>query len=79
MENSMKVSTEMMKEIAEELRGTCGTLDAKLEERGLSEDDIPQTLLQDLDMDVMCCETCGWWCEPSEMDSEGVCDDCANE
>ena len=75
----MKISTEMMKEIAEELLGTCGTLDEKLAERGFTQDDLPETLLQDLDMEVMLCETCNWWCEASEMTDYGVCGECEDD
>lgn len=75
----MKVSVEMMKEIAEELQGTCDSLDDKLEERGVNIGSVPATLLQDLDMEVMLCSACGWWCEPCELDEEGNCNDCSEE
>jgi hypothetical protein len=66
----------MMQEIAEELRGTCGTLDAALEERGFELDSLPPEMLRELDEAVMLCETCGWWCDSHELNDDNNCNEC---
>lgn len=67
--------------VAENLRGTCQSLDDALQaEFGEDTDisDIAIELLQELDDIVMLCEACGWWCEVSEMSEQDVqiCVDC---
>ncbi|QIG68128.1 hypothetical protein EVB55_193 [Rhizobium phage RHph_Y68] len=54
-------------EISESLRGTCKSLEEVLDfyEMDDAENDIE--FLRDIDDKVFCCETCGWWCEISEV------------
>ncbi len=72
-------TVEMMREIASELQGTCGTLDDKFEERGLDIDIIPAELLDIIDEEVMLCHTCGWWCESYEINDDSNCNECAED
>lgn len=72
----MKPTAEAMAGVAEELMGTCQCLDTVLGENGFDIDDVPIELLSLLDEQVMVCETCGWWCEPCELNEEQVCEDC---
>lgn len=72
-------SPDMIKTIAEELQGTCGTLDHKLGEYGINIDSVPQRILESLDEEVMLCEACGWWCDPHEIDGDGNCNDCSED
>jgi hypothetical protein len=74
-----EITVEIMREIAEELQGTCGTLDAALEVHGIDIDSVPVKLLQEIDEITIECPDCGWWCESSEMNEEGVCKDCSED
>jgi hypothetical protein len=74
-----KPTIEMMREIASELQGTCGSLDTALEERGFDIDAVPAALLDTIDEEVMLCETCGWWCDPYEINDDGNCEDCRED
>ncbi len=69
-------TVEMMREIAEELQGTCGSLDDNLEKRGVDIDLVPAELLDVIDEEVILCETCGWWYESHEVDDDGNCNEC---
>jgi hypothetical protein len=69
------IDRKKMTEIAEELQGTCKTIDDILEAHGLDIGDLSLELAQDLDDITMMCETCGWWCEPFEMEGD-TCQDC---
>lgn len=67
--------------VAERLMGTCKNLDDVVqdvfEDEGLdATSDIDIKLLYELDETVMLCESCGWWCEPVELDDEQICEDC---
>lgn len=63
--------------IAEELRGTCKTLECVLEENDAEGLENSMEFCAQLDDIVFCCESCGWWCETSEMGNEQqVCFDC---
>lgn len=66
--------------LAEQLDGTCSNLDRILsEEHGLELTDIPVELLQLLDDHVLLCSGCGWWKDAGCFDSEGFCDECADQ
>jgi hypothetical protein len=67
-----------IQKVAEELQGTCNTLDSVLEEYGLDVGELTLELCQDLDEITMMCDTCGWWCEPSEMEGD-TCEDCRDD
>jgi hypothetical protein len=64
--------------VADELNGTCRSLDEVLEDRRLDMLLYVQAFLDELDQHAWKCETCDWWCEPSEMcdDDPGYCTDC---
>lgn len=62
------------------LLGTCST------EAGACEAlDIDEGLFNDavfcakLDEKVLCCETCGWWHEPCDIEDNGNCGECNDE
>ena len=62
-----------IQELAAQLCGTCRSLsDAQLNELGLKEDSIDLTIRLEQEGEIFLCDTCGWWCEVSEM-SEGHC------
>ncbi len=69
----------MMVEIAEDLRGTCKSLDEVLITFGLSFDGIPQELLGRLDDEVMECQVCGWWYETHDLNDDQICNECEEE
>lgn len=70
------VTTEIMLDVAEELRGTCSDLDSVLEGRGIDIDSVPSDMLSVLDDQVLLCDVCGWWCESSEVNDDSVCNEC---
>lgn len=61
--------TQKIVEIAENLLGSCDSFDP-----------LPYSLeeLRVLDDITQCCNQCGWWVEPAEID-EGICEDCQEE
>ena len=66
--------------VADNLQGTCRLLDDELEEQfgeGVTVIDLHPSLLEDLDERTMCCEMCGWWCEPDELNHMQECNDCS--
>lgn len=67
-------------EVGERLLGTCGSVDTVIQEvfndESLSVTDLDITLLEELDDITMLCESCGWYCDPGEMNDEQVCEDC---
>jgi hypothetical protein len=72
------VNKEKIIEIAEGLQGTCKSLDDVLEEHGLNIDDVSMEHHQDIAEITEVCETCGWWCEPFEMENS-ICQDCRED
>lgn len=79
MDKKEQPTIEAIQEIAEELRGTCGTLDKALEERGIDFNNVPVALLDALDAIVMCCDWCGWWVESEEINEDCKCRECAED
>ena len=67
-----------VREVAYELQGTCGSLDAILEEADF---DPPIEWFYELDGLVFCCAQCNWWFEQSQMSeiSDWVCVECEEE
>lgn len=61
-----------------DLQGTCNELHGFLERHDAEDliDHIP--FLEYLDNHIFLCDSCGWWCELSEMSDEGVCSDCCS-
>ncbi len=74
-----KPTLEEIPEIAEDLRGTCKTLDDVLEAMGYNIDDMSTDMLASLDDEVMLCDTCGWWIEACEMEDGYECNDCKED
>jgi hypothetical protein len=63
-------------ELAESLLRTCKSLDDELEQSlSVTLDEVSLHMLEILDNEVICCETCGWWVETSEA-TDGECEDC---
>lgn len=76
-ENSAKI-----KQIAETILGTCHSLDTLIgEEFGeeVTMTDLDTRLLQELDDITQECQSCGWWCETSDLNDDQTCSDCAHE
>lgn len=71
-----------MDKVAENLRGTCKSLDEYLGDEfgeGVDIMEFDIELLRHLDDQVMECQGCGWWCETHELNEDQLCDDCALE
>jgi len=71
--------------IVEQCRGTCmETIDDAIREHypDMSEDDLTEADLAQIDNEIFTCNECGWWCESSEAQldeqaSDIICEDCA--
>lgn len=62
--------------LIDSLKGTCGSIGDYVED----ENELTATDYQRIDNEIFCCETCGWWCENSEMsDTDMVCVDCSDD
>ena len=73
------MNIETILEIASDLEGTCQSIDEAFEKRGFEFLETDICLLQRLDDEVFCCETCSWWCPVSEHKEDGKCADCCEE
>lgn len=62
---------ELVNEIIAELRGSCRAIYNVHEDDDLTLEEYRMT-----DNEIFECAVCGWWCEISEMEDEGVCSDC---
>ncbi|RUQ67298.1 hypothetical protein ELZ19_06895 [Brucella abortus] len=62
-------------ELAQQLLGTCRTV-SEIDETADDELMHREGLAEALDERVLCCHTCGWWCESHEIDDDGNCEDC---
>lgn len=66
-------------EIVDELRGTCNSLLLLLEEKGVVDNAI---VLTAIDQDIFECAVCNWWCDMSELSEhdhgtgDNICADC---
>ncbi len=58
--------TKIQEEI-DRLQGSCDNLDIE---------DWSQEQLEELDSQIALCDCCGWWVESTELDDEGICEDC---
>lgn len=66
-----------IEQIIEDLKGTCDSLDGVCGNYDIDSMDLSIDELEQLDQEIFNCETCGWWCETSEMsEDENVCEDC---
>lgn len=70
-ENKAKIA-----EMAERLEGTCNSLNDELNST-FGDEDLSTDAALYLDSLVMECEQCNWWCEPSELNDDQICADCA--
>ncbi len=71
--------------IIEYLQGSCNTINqavAAVISEELDENFLTQKQLEEIDSELFCCETCGWWCEISDQgedeNGEPACKDCLN-
>ncbi len=69
--------SDLAKQIAEFMVGTCNTESRAAEAFDIDEDRVTDALVAEL---VSCCAACGWWEREEDMVDEGgemVCTDCA--
>lgn len=65
-------------EVAEDLRGTCQSLEEVLKAHGLpGQDRLSMMSLGAIDDIVLNCEECGWWEEAELVNEDGICNDCS--
>jgi len=72
------MTDEQLKMLAENLAGTCDSIETGLEGLDLDARDFDVTNVEDalLDYNVEICPGCDWWCDSGELhDGEG-CDGC---
>jgi len=62
-------------EVGNELLGSCGAIG----DHATDEEQNNGEFCAELEEVTQQCDTCGWWCEPGEMNDTGVCEDCAEE
>jgi hypothetical protein len=76
----MKLTEAQTTALTDYLQGTCHTLEEGLRAvvPDVSEDDLDESDLANIDNAVERCEGCSWWCEPCELSEqvEGYCSDC---
>jgi len=70
--------------VAEGLLGTNGTTaDGVMDGMGIPAEGRSMTIYTEVDAEVFCCETCGWWYDRGEESSadgfNGHCDKCEPE
>jgi hypothetical protein len=73
--------SDKIKQLVEHLQGTSKSLSEACDDFGFDSDELTQQELEEIDAEIFCCETCGWWSEVSEMaDQEGeqVCLECVD-
>lgn len=72
-----------VEEIAEELRGTCDSLQTVLERNDMDGMDNDAEFCAALDAIVFECTCCQWWHEQSEMgdrdDDQWICQSCTDD
>lgn len=79
-----KLSAGEIEDLIQHLQGTIMSLDSAVEEMfGMDWMDLDVDALAEIDNSIFCCESCGWWCEVSEMSMEVpddlVCQGCEDE
>lgn len=68
--------------VADDLRGTCHSLETVLERNDWLGEDNNLDFCYALDDQVFCCALCGWWDEAGAAIDQGndlVCPDCAED
>lgn len=73
------LTCKQLNDICDELQGSCKMLEDVVTNMGLDYDDLTVAELQEIDNCVACCECCGWWFEPCELDGWGNCEGCSDE
>lgn len=68
-----------LESIADQLIGTCDSLDSVFDRLDYNEYRNNQVVLDAIDGQVFECQECSWWCEISEMTDEGTCQDCRKD
>lgn len=73
-----------MRQIAEEIIGTCNqTLDDLIQkvfnDENLDYYDLPLELLRYFDDMALECQGCNWWVEAAEVNNDCLCTDCNEE
>lgn len=68
-----------IREVIEQLKGSCDDIDSALPDR-MDLEDLTNDDYIAIDTEIFQCEQCGWWCEICEQaeDSE-ICEDCKND
>jgi hypothetical protein len=64
-----------VQQLIDDLQGTCTSINDHLPE-GMDDMDLTSEDHDVIDNQIFLCETCGWWCEISEQDEDGNCQDC---
>ena len=77
-----KLTDEQVHEIHAHICGSCANLDSALPD-GLTENDLTQADLQEIDALMFICSDCGWWCDTDEMaendEDEQICAECERD
>ena len=61
------ITKQQLDELIGDLTGTCNSLAEALAKFDLTEDDLTLSDNQDIDANIFCCDSCGWWCGIEEM------------
>lgn len=82
--NRIKLTTDQIDELAEELRGTVSSINYTLEDLFNIDSffDLDDDTLRQIDEIVFECEHCGWWYstdEEDEYDGYAMCSSCAED
>ena len=76
----MSEAADIAETIADQLQGSCDSLQSRLEHIDREDLEMNQEFCDRLDSLVFNCECCNWWCEISEMtddpDHDWNCTDC---
>jgi hypothetical protein len=67
-DNGLKVLNrwDLVRSIIDDLQGTCKSLTEACENHNLDFDELDFDELDELDQNIFCCDSCGWWYEISE-------------
>lgn len=83
MRDDQNLRDDALQRIAEDLQGTCQSIDTALEWYELYQDDMDLGDWIVLEEMVMLCDTCGWWFETGEMEEsntgEMICRHCKED
>ncbi|MFA5525790.1 MAG: hypothetical protein WC992_03100 [Acholeplasmataceae bacterium] len=67
------MTTERAEQVAEALAGTCRSGIELAEELGMEIDEVENLAANG---GIERCGCCDWWCEISELNDDGFCEDC---